>query len=366
MPVLHTTLGALDCAPSSELILPHEHIFVDLRTLDAPGYGQAAGRTWWALMAPELERARAAGVTALVECTPEGVGRRVDLVEAVSRAAEFPVVVATGIYREPWVPAWAHAASEDILQGWMLGELEVGIGADGRAGGLHQAQRRRRRADPGRNEDPARGGARRAGRRARRSAATPSAGGWCATSWTSSSSGLPRARFICIHAQAEPDFELNLEVARRGAWIYYDGIGWGDDDELYIRRIQAMLEAGFGGQVMLSMDRGWYDPAEPGGGNAQAVHLPERDLPAQTARRRRGRGHHSPADRRESLPGLCAGNKYVFMMYRSGMRPSDTYKILNLHVNPLRPRRHPPLEHAGPARRAVGASCRLSCCWAWR
>ena len=27
-----------------------------------------------------------------------------------------------------------------------------------------------------------------------------------------------------------------------------------------------MLDAGFGGQLMLSMDRGWYDPAQPGGG----------------------------------------------------------------------------------------------------
>ena len=30
----------------------------------------------------------------------------------------------TGIYREPWVPAWAHAASEDVLALWMQRELE--------------------------------------------------------------------------------------------------------------------------------------------------------------------------------------------------------------------------------------------------
>ena len=27
-----------------------------------------------------------------------------------------------------------------------------------------------------------------------------------------------------------------------------------------------MLAAGLGGQVLLSHDRGWYDPAQPGGG----------------------------------------------------------------------------------------------------
>ncbi|HMN60756.1 MAG TPA: esterase, partial [Anaerolinea sp.] len=134
MTVLHTTLGAY---PPGQLgmILPHEHIFVDLRTPDVPGQGQAAVEDVVRLMAPELERARALGVTALVECSPEGVGRRVDLVLAVSRAANFPVVVATGIYRQPWVPEWALRASEDVLQGWMQGELQVGIGQTGvRAG----------------------------------------------------------------------------------------------------------------------------------------------------------------------------------------------------------------------------------------
>ena len=115
MSQLITTLG-----PKAEhelaLILPHEHIFVDLRSLDTPGHGQAAEAEVVGLMAPELERAAAAGVSALVECTPEGVGRRVDLVAAVSRAAGLPVVVPTGIYREPWVPGWAHAASEEQLR----------------------------------------------------------------------------------------------------------------------------------------------------------------------------------------------------------------------------------------------------------
>ncbi len=81
--------------------------------------------------------------------------------------------------------------------------------------------------------------------------------------------GFDPRRFISIHAQAEEDFALSLEIARRGAWLSYDGIGWGADDERYLQRITAMLDAGFGGQLMLSMDRGWYDPAKPGGGTPQ-------------------------------------------------------------------------------------------------
>jgi phosphotriesterase-related protein len=104
MAQLITTLGA-KAEHELGLILPHEHIFVDLRSLDTPGHGQAVEAEVVAQMRPELERAARAGVSAIVECTPEGVGRRVDLVAAVSRAAGIPVVVPTGIYREPWVRA---------------------------------------------------------------------------------------------------------------------------------------------------------------------------------------------------------------------------------------------------------------------
>ena len=51
-----------------------------------PGYAEAEAADVVALMAPEIERVKAQGVTALVECTPVGVGRRADLDRAVSEA----------------------------------------------------------------------------------------------------------------------------------------------------------------------------------------------------------------------------------------------------------------------------------------
>ncbi|GAP08387.1 predicted metal-dependent hydrolase with the TIM-barrel fold [Anaerolinea thermolimosa] len=279
MSVLYTTFGALD-ASRVGMILPHEHIFVDLRTLDAPGHGQARIDNVLALMVPQLARARSLGVSVLVECTPEGVGRRVDLVKAVSLAAGLPVVVATGIYREPWVPDWARTAPEDILQGWMLGELEVGIGQTGvRAGfikvsagdeGLTEIEKKILRA------------AGRAGAASGAAIGSHTIRGRVVHDQLDilERCGFDPHRFISIHAQAEADFSLNLEVARRGAWISYDGIGWGDDDDRTIRRILDLLDAGFGDQILLSMDRGWYDPAHPGGENIQPYdYLSEIFLP---------------------------------------------------------------------------------------
>jgi phosphotriesterase-related protein len=97
---LYTTLGPLT-RDQLGMILPHEHVFVDLRTPDQPGYGQAEEANVVALMAPEIERIKALGVTALVECSTTGVGRRADLDLAVSQATGFPIVVPTGSYREP-------------------------------------------------------------------------------------------------------------------------------------------------------------------------------------------------------------------------------------------------------------------------
>ena len=102
---LITTLGPKR-ADELGLILPHEHVFVDLRTCDQPGYGQGDVADVIRLMAPEIVKAQAAGVTALVECSTVGVGRRADILRAVSEATGLPLVAPTGIYREPWVPPW--------------------------------------------------------------------------------------------------------------------------------------------------------------------------------------------------------------------------------------------------------------------
>jgi len=112
-------------------ILPHEHVFVDLRTWDQPGYAEADPADVVALMGPEIERAKAAGVTAIVECSTVGVGRRADIDLAVSLATGFPLLVPTGVYREPWVPAWVPEASEDALADWMVEELEGEIAGTG-------------------------------------------------------------------------------------------------------------------------------------------------------------------------------------------------------------------------------------------
>jgi phosphotriesterase-related protein len=272
-----STLGPKSSAELG-MILPHEHIFVDLRTWDTPGYARAQVEDVIQLMAPEVIRAKEAGVTVIVECSTVGVGRRADIDLAVSLAAQLPVVVPTGIYREPWVPDWAHAASEAQLTEWMLGELQGEIETSGvQAGwiklsagddGLTDCETKilRAAAAAGRETNAVIGSHTIRGRVVRDQLDILEA------------MGYTTERFIWIHTQAEPDFELHLEMARRGAWLEYDAIG--ENDKNYLRKIQRLLEAGLGDRLLLSHDRGWYDPALPGGGVPKPyTYLPDQFLP---------------------------------------------------------------------------------------
>ena len=278
MPQLITTLGPLS-AGGLDLILPHEHVFVDLRTWDKPGYAQAEAADVVRLMAPEIEKLKAAGGTALVECSPVGVGRRADLDKAVSLATDFPIIVPTGVYREPWITPWFHDASEEQVRDWMLGELTGEIETSGVQAGWIKLSAGDDGITP--TEKKVLRAAARAGAATNAIVGSHTIRGRVAREQLDiiEKAGYTSSRFIWIHTQAEPDFGLHLEMARRGAWLEYDAIGSGDD-AVFITLIQRVLDAGFGDQLLLSHDRGWYDPAQPGGGTPRPfTYLSEHFLP---------------------------------------------------------------------------------------
>lgn len=276
--ILYTTLGPKR-ADEVGMILPHEHLFVDLGPIEAASYLTANVSEAVAVMAPEVEKIKAQGVTVLVECTPVGVGRRADVDLAISQATNFPVVLPTGIYREPWVPQWARDADEVALTEWMVQELTQGIEETRipaawikvSAGdeGLTETERKILRS------------AARAGAQTGAIIGSHTIRGWVVREQLQviEDAGYSADRFIWIHTQAEPDVNLHLEMGRRGVWLEYDGIG-GKSDEWYVEAVLRLLDAGFGKQLMLSQDRGWYDPSKPGGGKvAPFTHLVGEFLP---------------------------------------------------------------------------------------
>lgn len=276
MTYLYTTLGKRR-ADELGMILPHEHVFVDLRTPDQPGYAEADAAEVLALMVPEIEAIKALGITALVECSTGGVGRRADMDIAVSLATNFPIVVPTGNYREPWIPDWVRDASEAELGDWMLGELTDGMDETGVPAGWIKISA----GDDGITPLEA--------RILRAAVRASKATGALIGSHTIrgrvvmdqldiiAAEGGAADRFVSIHTHAEPDFGLHKAIAARGAWIEYDNIGAVPVAESAALIVRA-LEAGLGPQLLISHDRGWFDPALPGGGTPKPYTVVSTEL----------------------------------------------------------------------------------------
>jgi phosphotriesterase-related protein len=265
MKELITTLGRVS-ESAAGLILPHEHVFVDLRKPGEAVDDRVATTEVVEVMAPELRRARGAGIGVIVEASCVGVGRRADLLRLVSEAAELPLVAPTGVYREPWIPEWVHRSSEGRLFEWMRGELSGEIEGSGvRAGWIKCSA-----GDNGLTECETK-----VFRAAVRAAKETGAVIGSHTIRGSvvrdqlrilESLGLDPGRFIWIHTQAEDSLALHLEAAKRGAWVEFDGIGSPQSDATYVDLIRRVLDAGLGARILLSQDRGQYDPAKPRGG----------------------------------------------------------------------------------------------------
>lgn len=261
---LYTTLGALR-AEQLGMILPHEHVFVDLRTPDQPGYAEASEDEVLALMVPQIEAIKRLGVTALVECSTGGVGRRADFDLAVSLATNFPIVVPTGNYREPWIPDWVATASEEALYDWMLAELENGIEQTGvKAGWIKLSA-----GDDGITtlEERILRAATRAAIKTDALIGSHTIKGRVVMDQLDivEAEGGSASRFLSIHTQAEADFGLHKAVVERGAWIEYDNVGAVPVKESADLVVRA-LDAGLGEKLLISHDRGWFDPALPKGG----------------------------------------------------------------------------------------------------
>ncbi len=269
-------------------ILPHEHVFLDLRTWESPGHGAAEPAKVVRRVAPEISRAQTAGVTAIVEPTTLGVGRRADVLKAVSEATGMPLVAPTGVYREPWIPPWVHAAGAGRLRDWMVGELEGEIEGTGvRAGWIKVSA-----GDDGLTETETKvlRAAAKAAVAANATIGSHTIKGEVALVQLDllESEGLPPGRFVWIHAQREPDVSLHREVARRGAWLEYDGIGrrrmpQGSEDR-FVWLVLKALDSGLEDRLLLSGDMLGFDAALPDGGEIEPyAYLVETFLPKLVA-----------------------------------------------------------------------------------
>jgi len=244
--------------------LSHEHVLVDFIGADQVSPDRYDADEVFEVMLPHLTRLREAGIETLVECTPNYLGRDPALLRRLSEASGVRLVTNTGLYKDPFLPQWAHqATAEEIAAEWVR-EAREGIGPEGirpgfikiavNEGDLSEIQRKIVRA----------------------AALTSKTTGLVIASHTTQSVsalqeldildevGCPASHLIVVHCDAEPNVELHYRVAERGAFISYDGIREENADQR-AGLIMGTLRR-YPTQLLISQDAGWYNVGQPRGG----------------------------------------------------------------------------------------------------
>ncbi len=262
---LQTVRGWVD-GDQLDLILPHEHLFTDLRGPRTPGYAQADVKKVVEVMLPVLAEAERGGVTALVECSTIGVGRNPDVLRALAERTPIHILAPTGVYRQAYIPDDLLACSAAELADQWVRDLTEGIpGTTVRAGFIKIAM-----SDDGptplevRNLQAAASASLRTGA----VIASHTIGGKLAMQEMDilQAEGLDLKRFIWVHANAEPQVEFHFQAARRGAYVEYDGIGSSEQADLaQLVFTEKLIARGFSERLLFSHDAGWYNPGDEQG-----------------------------------------------------------------------------------------------------
>ena len=262
---IHALKGSVEI-DALGLILPHEHLFTDLRGPHVPDYARGDPSMVVQVVAPYLADAEAAGVTALVECSTVGVGRNLEILEHLAQATSIQIVPPTGVYRDAFIPeALREKRQEELAELWTK-ELTEGIeGTSIRAGFIKLAM-----SDDGPTALEVRNlnAAARASHNTGAVIASHTIGGRIAGAEMDvlEAAGLDLHRFIWVHAQTEPDVSIVKAAARRGAYVELDSVGapYQSQTDL-IDTVIALIESGLTEHILLSHDAGWYQPGRPDG-----------------------------------------------------------------------------------------------------
>lgn len=248
--------------------LPHEHVLVDFIGADAVDPSRYDRGEVERVAGPHLDRLKALGGRALVECTPAYLGRDPALTRSLSEKSGLHILTNTGLYDANGgrhVPAWARESDAEALARHFVKEWEEGLdGTSVRPGFIKLG------VDAGPLGDFARTLIR-AGAIAHRATgltlAVHTGDGRAALDQLDllEREGVDPSAWIWVHAQNERDPALHLEAARRGAWVEFDGVG-PDSIERHVELVLALRDAGRLDRVLISHDAGWYHVGEPGGG----------------------------------------------------------------------------------------------------
>jgi len=242
------------------LTLPHEHVMSTFGA-DPERYPTYDTGRLLAQVLPYLERIRAFGVRALLDCTAAFFGRHPELLRRISRESGIAILTNTGYYgaaNNRYVPPHAFAeTSQQIAARWVR-EWQDGIDETGiRPGFIKTA------VDSGPLSEIARKLIRAAALAHLQTGLTiqTHTGDNAPAAWEIldllAQEGVQPSAWVWVHAHAVQDTSALLEAARHGVWISLDGVSPASAGHI-LGQLQALKAAGRLGQALLSHDGDSY------------------------------------------------------------------------------------------------------------
>jgi phosphotriesterase-related protein len=235
------------------VVMPHEHTFIDLLR-EYRGDGLINDPE---LVRDELIRFREAGGTTIVDCTTRGLHPEPLLNRRVAEQSGVNIVMGTGFYRRPYLDeGWFERTSVDDVASLLIRDIRDGIDGTGVRAGLIGEIGCDRELTPA-EEKSFRAAAR--AHLATGLTITTHAARWpvgLAQLNLLQAEGVDPARVIVGHCDTVPDRAYHRRIAETGAWVQFDTIQAGNDYYLdrTVRAVTALVEAGWGGRILLSQD----------------------------------------------------------------------------------------------------------------
>lgn len=264
------------------VVLPHEHVFIDL-VREYRGSGLLNDEE---LACAELRELRGAGGRTLVDLTTDEIGRDPAALRRVSEATGISIVMGCGHYRDPYLNReWFDRTPVDAIAEEIVRDLTEGVGGSGvRAGIIGEIG-----ADRGYISAAEERSFRAAARAHLRTGVTINthAARWpvgLAQLRLLAEEGVDPRRVIVGHTDSVPVPGYQLDLVGQGAYVSFDSIGTGSP--YHTRRaaeyVLDLVQAGFGSQILLSHDICLHDHLRAAGGCGYAYLLTE-FLPMLTA-----------------------------------------------------------------------------------
>lgn len=248
------------------LVLPHEHLFTDRRGPENEGYAQEDPELVRKMMVPYLKKAEEAGVTALFECSPVGIGRNIGILTRLAIETKIKIIAPTGIFSDKFTPSMYKFDSVDKLAQLWIEEIETGIGfTDHKAGFIIVAI-----SDDGPTPLEM--------RNIKAAAQTSLATGAAVATYTPRGEtaltqlemfktvGLLPEKLIWLQANGEKDPKYHFQMADQGAYVEFDCLGRPcNPPDPICDGIEGLVGKGLAERILLSQGAGAFQPGTPSG-----------------------------------------------------------------------------------------------------